>query len=266
MVATTVDMGSRRIPAPIIEVVEPTNSLWVKGEAAQLAAIADLVKRLDVFEPTEMPPLRMLQLAGSDANQIAALLTARYDARPTDVRREEPVRIEADAATNTLVVTAAEPVFEEIRSFVDSLNRNSDSESERETMIFPLRLARAVDLSKALGTLYPEPPMPTDSRGRPLPHLRQPREVFVSADAGTNTLIIEAPSARRASFEQLVQQLDRIELPPQAELRTWDVSRGEGDQIARTLSNLARQGVLSKPGANGEKSVEVTVEFDRSRP
>lgn len=266
MVATTVDLGSRPIPAPIIEVVEPTNSLWVKGEAAQLAAIADLVKRLDVFEPTEMPPLRMLQLAGSDANQIAALLTARYDARPTDVRREEPVRIEADAATNTLVVTAAEPVFEEIRSFVDSLNRNSDSESERETMIFPLRLARAVDLSKALGTLYPEPPMPTDSRGRPLPHLRQPREVFVSADAGTNTLIIEAPSARRASFEQLVQQLDRIELPPQAELRTWDVSRGEGDQIARTLSNLARQGVLSKPGANGEKSVEVTVEFEpRSR-
>lgn len=266
MVATAVDVGGRRMPPPVIEVIEPTNSLWVRGDAVQVNAIEDFVKRLDLFEPTEMQPLRMLRLMGSDAAQIARLLNDRYDARPTGVKRDQPVRIEADAATNTLVVTAATPVFEEIRGFVESLNRNIDSESERETMIFPLRLARATDLSKALGTLYPEPPMPTDSRGRPLPHLRQPREVFVSADAGTNTLIIEAPSARRASFEQLVQQLDRIELPPQAELRTWDVSRGEGVEIAATLERLAEQGVLSRAGSNGEKAVEVSVEFEpRSR-
>ena len=266
MVATAVDAGGRRLPQAEIEVIEPTNSLWVRGDAAQVKAIAEFAARLDVFEPTEMPPLRMLQLMGSDAVQIAKLLNERYDARPTDVRRENPVVIEADAATNTIVITAAEPVFEEISSFVESLNRNSDSESERETMIFPLRLARAVDLAEALGTLYPEPPMPTDSRGRPLPHLRQPREVFVTADAGTNTLIIEAPSARRASFDQLVQQLDRIELPPQAELRTWDVSRGEGQEIAETLNRLAKQGVLSRSGTSGEKAVEVMVEFEpRSR-
>ena len=267
MIATAVDLGGGRTPAePVIEVITPTNSLWIRGDAAQVGAIEGFVARLDVFEPSDMPPLRMLQLAGSDAVQIARLLAERYDARPTDVRREQPVRIEADAATNTLVVTAAAPVFDEIRDFVESLNRNSDSEAERETMIFPLRLARATDLAMALETLYPEPPMPLDSRGRPLPHLRQPREVFVSADAGTNTLIVEAPSSRRASFDELVKQLDRIELPPQAELRTWDVSRGEGDQIASTLQALAGQGVLSRPGSNGEKAVEVSIQFEpRSR-
>ncbi|MEE2972614.1 MAG: secretin N-terminal domain-containing protein, partial [Planctomycetota bacterium] len=267
MVATAVDFGGGRRPAePVIEVITPTNSLWIRGDEVQVRALEGFVKQLDVFEPSDMPPLRMLQLAGSDATQIARLLAERYDARPTDVRREQPVRIEADAATNTLVVTASTPVFEEIRDFVESLNRNSDAETERETMIFPLRLARATDLAKALATLYPEPPMPLDSRGRPLPHLRQPREVFVSADAGTNTLIVEAPGSRRTSFEELVSQLDRIELPPQAELRTWDVSRGEGDQIADTLEALANEGVLSRPGANGEKAVEVMVRFEpRSR-
>ena len=267
LAATAIESSDgRRLPEATIEVVEPMNALWVRGEEAQVAAIESFLARLDVFEPTEMPPLRMLQLAASDAVQVAALLTTRYDARPTDVRREEPVRIEADAATNTLVVTASEGIYDEIRDFVESLNRNSDEESDRETMIFPLRLAKAVDLAKALGTLYPEPPMPLDSRGRPLPHLRQPREVFVSADAGTNTLIIEAPSARKASFEELVQQLDRLELPPQAELRTWNVSRGEGQQIATTLQALATQGVLSQPGPNGEKAVAVTVQYEpRSR-
>ncbi len=264
---TVVLMGDRGAIRPAtIEVVEPTNSLWVQGDQAQIATIEGFVRELDVFEPTDMPPLRMLQLAASDAVQVAELLNTRYDARPNDVRREQPVRIEADAATNTLVVTAAASAFDEIREFVESLNRNSEAEAERETMIFPLRLARATDLATALMTLYPEPPMPLDSRGRPLPHLRQPREVFVSADAGTNTLIIEAPSARKASFEELVQQLDRIELPPQAALRTWNIRRGEGAEVAETLVTLARQGVLSRPGMNGEKAVEVTVQFEpRSR-
>jgi type II secretion system protein D len=267
MIDRTVAIGDGRVIAPpTIEVVNPTNSLWVRGDAAQVRTIEEFVRALDVFEPTDMPPLRMLQLSGSDAVQIARLLTSRYDARPNDIRREQPVRIEADAATNTLVVTAHEAVFVEMKDFVESLNRNTETEAERETMIFPLRLARAVDLAKALGTLYPEPPMPLDSRGRPLPHLRQPREVFVSADAGTNTLIIEAPSGRRSSFEVLVQQLDRIELPPQATLKTWNVERGEGSEIANTLQNLARQGVLSRPGSNGEKAVEVNVQFEpRSR-
>jgi len=267
MIEATVEVGDgRMITPPTIEVITPTNSLWVRGDSAQVKSIEAFVRDLDVFEPTDMPPLRMLQLEGSDATQIARLLTSRYDARPNDVRREQPVRVEADAATNTLVVTAHEAVFGEMKDFVESLNQSTETEAERETMIFPLRLARAVDLAKALGTLYPEPPMPLDTRGRPLPHLRQPREVFVSADGGTNTLIIEAPSGRKASFEELVMQLDRIELPPQASLKTWNIVRGEGSQIASTLQKLAQQGVLSRPGANGEKAVEVTVQFEpRSR-
>ena len=127
LAATAIESSDgRRLPEATIEVVEPMNALWVRGEEAQVAAIESFLARLDVFEPTEMPPLRMLQLAASDAVQVAALLTTRYDARPTDVRREEPVRIEADAATNTLVVTASEGIYDEIRDFVESLNRNSD--------------------------------------------------------------------------------------------------------------------------------------------
>ena len=69
--------------------------------------------------------------------------------------------------------------------------------------------------------------MPLDSRGRPLPHLQKPKEVFVAADPTTNSLIVEAPSERRASFEELVRTLDRTPLPPQAELRTYRVEKGD---------------------------------------
>ena len=87
-------------------------------------------------------------------------------------------------------------------------------------------------------------------------------EVYVSADASTNTLIVEAPAERRASFEALVEQLDRVELPPAAELRTYRIERGSPEQIASTLTELARRGVLSRQPDDGSKPVEVLVQAE----
>ena len=256
------DDGAREIPPPAIEIVEPTNSLYIVAEPAQHATIEGLVRQLDRFEPTDMPPLRLLQVRAADANQLAQLLQQRYAARPADQRRDVPVSITADAATNTLIVTAHEEVFQDVRGFVESVNKANEQQAERETMIFPLKLARAADLAVALDKLYPEPPMPLDRRGQPLPHLREPREIQVSADAATNTLIIEAPVERRASFEALVEQLDRVQLPPTAELRTYHLQRGDPAEIARTLTELARRGVLSEQPEDGSKPVEVLIQAE----
>jgi type II secretory pathway component GspD/PulD (secretin) len=249
-----------------LEAGRRTNSLYVVAEPAQHATVERLVRLLDTLEPTDLPPLRLLQVRAADSSQLATMLRRRYDQRPAEQRRERPVSIDADAATNTLIVTAHSEIFDEIREFVDTVNESEESGAERETMIFALRGARAVDLAAALDKLYPEPPMPLDRRGRPMPHLREPRDVYVSADAATNTLIVEAPAERRASFEALVEQLDRVELPPRAALRTYRIERGDPDIIARTLNELARRGVLSEQPADGSKPVEVLVQAEpRSR-
>ncbi|MHC5004982.1 MAG: secretin N-terminal domain-containing protein, partial [Planctomycetota bacterium] len=256
-----VDPG-RTVMPPSIEVVERTNSLYVIAEPAQHQVLDRYVRELDTFEPTEMPPMRLLQVRAADAVQLSTLLRQRYDARPAEQRREQPVDLSADAGTNTLIVIAHEEVFTEVKQFVDEVNRAGDLTAERETMIFPLRRARAIDLAQALDKLYPQPPMPMDRRGRPMPHLQEPKEVHVSADAATNTLIVEAPVERRASFETLVEQLDRVELPPLAELRTYAIDRGDPAKIAATLNDLARQGVLSRQPEDGSKPVDVIVQFE----
>jgi type II secretory pathway component GspD/PulD (secretin) len=76
-----------------------------------------------------------------------------------------------------------------------------------------------------------------------MPWLQKQKEVTVSADASSNSLIIDAPAERRESLETLAETLDRVEVPPVAQLRTYriveraDLTRG-GDDAA----GLARRG------------------------
>ena len=99
---TQVNDPTRPFVPPTVESIEQTNSLWVTGEPAQLAAVEDLVRQLDTVTPSQLPPLRLLQVRAADAAQIAQLLTARYDQRPAELRREKPVRVEADTATSKI--------------------------------------------------------------------------------------------------------------------------------------------------------------------
>ena len=259
---TQVDDPAHPFTPPSIEPIEQTNSLWVVGEPAQLAAVEEVIRQLDTVTPGQLPPLRLLQVRAADASQMAQLLTARYDQRPADVRREKPVRVDADTATNTLIVTAHEDVFPEIREFVEGVNRSGEKESQRETVIIPLRVGRAVEVAAALDKLYPQPPMPLDARGRPLPHLQKQKDIFISADAATNTVIVECPGDRKAQFEAIVAQLDRIEAPPQAGVRTWRIERGDPEKIAASIRGLAQSGALAAPSVAGRKSPEVTVQVE----
>ncbi len=257
-----VDDPSRPFVAPTIDVIEQTNALWVVGEPAQLLAVEAIVRELDTVTPGQLPPLRLLQVRAADATQMAALLSVRYDQRPAELRREKPVRVEADAATNTLIITAHEDVFPEIREFVEGVNRSGEKEGKRETVIIPLRTGKAVEVAAALDKLYPQPPVPLDARGRPLPHLQKQKDVFVTADAATNTVIVECPAERKAQFEAIVAQLDRIEPAPQAEVRSWRLERGDPEKIAASLRSLATSGALSSPSVGGRKAPEVTVQVE----
>jgi len=178
--ADPIDPG-RSVPEPTISVVERTNSLLVVAEPAQQDMIADHIRRLDVLEQTDLPPLRLLQLRTAEAQSIATMLTEQYRQRPQTERTAKPVEVRADAATNTLIVAAHEDLFGDIKSFVEELNTTRSDGPDRVTKLFPLRVARASDVAIAMDRLYPEPPIPLDRRGVPMPWLREPKQVTVSA-------------------------------------------------------------------------------------
>jgi type II secretion system protein D len=186
------------------------------------------------------------------------LLQESYQRRTPEERARQPVDIQADAATNTLLISAHPDVMPEIESVVSQLNdsRTVDDE-DREIRIFPLQHARAEELARTIDEMYPAPPMPYDSRGRPRPDLQQPKEVVVRANRGTNALIVDAPSRRLAGFEQIVQSLDRSELAGDVTVRTYRPMRAEPQAVAVAIRDLASTGAL---GGSPRTPLSVSIE------
>ena len=253
---------AREAPLPEVSVLERTNTLVVKAEPAQHAMVAELVSRIDTVEPTELPPLKLLQLRTANAGNIARMLSDQYRQRPQADRVARPVDVRADEATNTLIVSAHEALLADIKAFVDEINEESTREPDRAPLLFRLSVAKATNVAEAMNRLYPEPPIPRDRRGVPMPWLQEPRQVVVSADESSNSLIIDAPVEMHESLRELASQLDQVEVPPSAELRTYRVVDADVETIKRVLEGMNRQGNLSAPAQPGRQSVRVTIEAE----
>ncbi|MEL7472372.1 MAG: secretin N-terminal domain-containing protein [Planctomycetota bacterium] len=248
---------------PVFEAIEETGSVLVAAQPDQLPLIEQLVRTLDSEQASETPPLRIMRLRTTDASNLAQVLQSTYARRPADERSKKPVDVRADAATNTLIVSAHPDVLPEIEAIARQLNETQSlDDDDRQIRIFPLRVARAEDLARTIDAMFPEPPMPIDPRTRrPRPDLRQPREVVVRADRATNSLIVDAPAKRLAGFERIVESLDQEALAGEVELRTYNVDRVDLDAATRTLRELASSDAL---GAASRAPVSVSAE-PRSR-
>lgn len=254
-------VSGRTMPAPTITEIQQINALRVLGDEETLAFISKYAAELDTIEMSDMPPMRFLQVRTADVQNLARSLTQGYAMRSAEERASKPVRIEPDLQTNSLVIIAHPEVFEEIASIVTQLNAVTRLDAEdREIRIFPLRVARAEDLALTLDEMFPQPPLPRDSRGRPRPELQQPREVVVRADRQTNSIIVDAPTQRMAGFQKLVDQLDRTQVADESEIRTWKLLRSELDSVAKTLTQISDAGGFGSSAAAGSASVLISTE------
>lgn len=233
---------------PTLSFYAPTSTLILKADEAQHRLVGEFVRKLDVIEQTDVPPIKFLSLKTADVTQISSLLNDQYSKRPQKERLAQPVDIRADVANNTLIVSAHPGVYPEIKAFVDDLNRDKVDGPERMTFTIKLKQARAEDVAVAMNKLYPEPPMPRDRRGQPMPWAQEPREVIVSAEPRMNLLLIEAPAEREASIRELAATFDSMDTSTDAQTRIFPVDSSEIDTIVRTLQQLSASGGLGSTG------------------
>ncbi|HAW96761.1 MAG TPA: hypothetical protein DCX60_10830, partial [Phycisphaerales bacterium] len=132
--------------------------LVVRAEQQVLTEIKDLLTELDRGSSSEFP-VRSIVLERADAGVVARVIQRFYDdrariasgARGRKLKRE--VAVVGDSATSTLLVSATESEFAEVRDLVERLD-SVEATKGLEFRVFQLKHAKATEVNSILQEVF----------------------------------------------------------------------------------------------------------------
>ena len=224
----------------------PTNTLILTDSASNINRVLQILEAIDV--ETHKEELAMIRVQYADAQALAEQLsevfggevsastgtTAPRQRVQPRVRRgvqppqAEPVgsarsrlRIITDARTNALIILAARSTLDEIRALIRKLD--VPVEGQGRIQVYYLKHADAEELADTLNTLLGAAPAATTTASAAVAAGLQPQQLrsvseianlvsSVTADVGTNSLVIQASPEGFEALRKVIEQLD-IERP-----------------------------------------------------
>jgi type II secretion system protein D len=204
----------RRSQQPLVLTDPRSNSLLVAAGSDDLAAITQLVEKLEATPSNPAIRIAVIPLQGSAADRLApriqVLMRQRQQSLGAAALPSDRVSVEPDTATNSLIVAANEENLQVIHDLIDALTAGeADRPPGSELQIMQLTSSTASDIVNLLGDLY------VDDANR-----RRGRDtVRVTADDRLNAVLISAPPEDVRTIRGLVAQLDGLKPAQVVEIR-----------------------------------------------
>ncbi|HQL76080.1 MAG TPA: secretin N-terminal domain-containing protein, partial [Phycisphaerae bacterium] len=206
-------------------------ALLVKAGAEDFKLISDLVKSLDESAPTAMPKQTMVALKHAPAASVASALTAAFGpgrrGRTALARPEDEVRVVAEAASNSVIITADEKNTTAVLSLIAKLDTD---EASGKAQFLILKKAKAVELARVLSA--------ATSRGARKPG-QQP--LVVTADAASNALVLSGPPNDIEAAIAMATKLDEAATAGISEVFLIPLKTGQASEVAATVQQIYQQ-------------------------
>lgn len=199
-------------PAPLVEVVEATNSLLVAAQPAQHQIIQAIIREFD--QPRngdETVELQVFNLAVAKAANVAPAIQTLLKAKQGAGASRRPASVTAEESTNSIVVAASTDEMREIESLIKSLDSGQSGDQPQVRTVF-LKNAQAERVAPMVEQLLKGEQMDQwmrfdfMRRGWQLPDLGP--DVRVAAEPRLNAVVVSAPTSVLNLAEEMVQQLD----------------------------------------------------------
>jgi general secretion pathway protein D len=238
----------------------PTNTIILTDSSSNIRRILSILQSIDV--ETYREELAVIQVQYADATTLAEQLAEIYGAQTTsaptptrarartrparaaqaaaaDPASRRPPRILTDPRTNSLIVLASRTRLEDIRSFVRRLDVPVTGEGRIH--VYYLKHADSEEIANVLNSLISGAPQTAAGgapgrAGQPPQALRAvvselAEGVSVTADIGTNSLVIQGS---REAYQTLAAVIDKLDLErPQVlvEALIMEVSVGNSQEL-----------------------------------
>jgi len=180
----------------------PSNTLVFTDTRANVRRILDIIGRMDL--PDRRSNVRVVFLEHARAGDLVPVLSQlaqNFTAPQAEGgQRGRQVSVQADEATNALIINAPDNEYQLLQAVVDQLD--VERSTQKDIHVIYLEYAKATDLVDILNQVS-EGLIEAEGGGQ-----ADQRRITVQADESANALVIHARPKEFQSIESVVEQLD----------------------------------------------------------
>ncbi|UCD28865.1 MAG: hypothetical protein JSV03_17610 [Planctomycetota bacterium] len=215
-----------------------TNMLVAAGQPDQLLLIEKVISAIDVPEHANRFPLRMIQLEHADVRRVAEIAEELAEMRQKAAKRigplaeeREQILVIPDVRTNSMIVVAKDDNYDEIVNLARKLDEMGKVPFG-DIQIISLTNLAASEIVEKIEKLWER-----RAAIRKEEELPEDKPVLV-ADTRSNSLVVAASTEDVTAMKQLVEQLEKLELTPMADIRLVPLKHNDATKLAEIVEKL----------------------------
>ncbi|HAM70471.1 MAG TPA: hypothetical protein DCM86_02380, partial [Verrucomicrobiales bacterium] len=230
-----------------------TGRLILSARGDQMKMLEEIISTLQLASATNQSPRETRTFdvgTASDVQRLQPLVQQLYQDQMKDKLDTEPAdaQILSDTKAGRLIVTGRPEHLKQIEAILRQLGTDKAKPEARDTKIFDLTTASAVELATTVRNLYLE-----QAKGR---FGAQGPDTTILPDTGGNRLIVVGDKAEIDLVEQLIVKLDKVSAQSSS-ARVFHLKSAEPDKVAEILTtSLVRFDAYGRPQKRATVSVD----------
>lgn len=228
-----------------IESMPDLDLLILRGNEKDIEAVMRVINTIEMMAEGSTPEIHLRRLEHVDSQSLATLLTQVYE-RMTTLRGSTAQKSDAQVSVipvvtpNAVLILAPANALDSILKLTEELDQNVDPSHQVE--VFPLENAIASQVVTTLEEFYPD-----DATARPGLSTR----IRISADARTNSVIVQAQPRDMNEVREVIKRIDRDEAGAVAQARIVKLKSANAEELA-TFLQQALQSIITGQTATGQ--------------
>ncbi|MFW6065282.1 MAG: secretin N-terminal domain-containing protein [Planctomycetota bacterium] len=257
----------------VVTALKQTRAVVVTATEEKIEEVAHFIEQLDQPEVSPQLEFRIYRLSHARPEKVLPMLRQMLR-QVVEATAMENLQVEADERTRSIIVTAREPLFEQVAKIIEALDQAPEYETA-EVAIILLEQADATALADVLNDMLQpaaEGQVTPEARalqeqvrrmrvragiGDDIPELDLTKPIKITPDpanTGANALLISSTPDNLAAMREVVSVLDRVPVAEGIRVRLMHLTSADAESVAEILREIFEQGerLAGRPGSAAE--------------
>lgn len=225
---------------------DPSNIILLTGRASVVNRLAEIIKRVDQAGDKEVEVVELKNASATEMVRIVDALNKSADAKNTPELLQP--KLVADERTNAILISGDPKVRQRLKKLISQLDVEMATKGNNRVVY--LRYAKAEDLVDVLKGVSDNLQAEKDSKSATTS--TSTNKVMITADKGTNSLVLTAPPDIMQALEDVINQLDIRRAQVLIEALIVEVSEADGIELGAQYANLETGSMVQYSNANAQ--------------